>query len=54
MWIKRWTLIITAFYTNPRVRMAALTIYYLAILLGLILMYGRGNFSTPEFIYQGF
>jgi hypothetical protein len=28
--------------------------YYLAILLGLLLLYGRGDFSTPGFIYQGF
>ena len=28
--------------------------YYLAIILGLILVYGKGDFSTPSFIYQGF
>jgi hypothetical protein len=31
-----------------------LVLYYLGILVTLIIMYGRGNFSTPPFIYQGF
>jgi len=30
------------------------TIYYLLIIAGLIWLYGRGNFSPPQFIYQGF
>ncbi len=38
----------------PWVRFAALTLYYLGILWGLIAMYGRGDFSTPPFIYQNF
>jgi hypothetical protein len=38
----------------PWARTVALTLYYLAILLGLILLYGRGDFSSPPFIYQGF
>lgn len=50
----RWMHSITALYNNPGVRIAVLTIYYLAIILGLIVMYGRGDFSTPPFIYQGF
>ena len=36
------------------VRLAALIVYYLAILIILVLMYGRGNFNAPPFIYQGF
>jgi len=36
------------------VRTVTLTLYYLAILLGLILMYGKGDFSAPSFIYQAF
>jgi hypothetical protein len=36
------------------VRFVALTLYYLGILLGLIALYGKGNFSTPSFIYQNF
>ena len=39
---------------HPGVRLVALTLYYLAILLGLVLLYGRGDFSTPPFVYQGF
>jgi D-Ala-teichoic acid biosynthesis protein len=39
---------------DPRVRLVGLTLYYLAILLGLVLLYGRGDFSTPPFVYQGF
>ena len=39
---------------HPRVRPAVLTLYYLAIIAALIAMYGRGNFETPEFVYQEF
>jgi|HubBroStandDraft_1064217.scaffolds.fasta_scaffold148069_2 hypothetical protein len=39
---------------QPWVRAVVLTCYYTAIILGLILIYGRGNFTTPTFIYQGF
>jgi D-Ala-teichoic acid biosynthesis protein len=45
---------ITGAYAKPRVRVVVLTIYYLAILAGLILLYGKGDFSTPPFVYQGF
>jgi hypothetical protein len=41
-------------FTNPWVRGFLLTLYYLAIMAGLIYLYGKGNFSTPKFIYQGF
>lgn len=41
--------------TNGASRIRLLWIlYYLAILLGLVLLYGRGDFSTPGFIYQAF
>ncbi len=39
---------------NPVVKTILLTVGYLVIILILIIMYGRGNFSTPTFIYQGF
>lgn len=45
---------VAKFASNPWVRGAALTLYYLAILIGLIVLYGKGDFSTPSFIYQGF
>ena len=41
-------------FARPRVRFVALTIYYLGILVGLVALYGRGDFSTPSFIYQNF
>ncbi len=54
MWIKRLTNFFTTLYANPTWRVVFLTLYYLAIIAGLIIMYGRGNFTTPKFIYQGF
>ena len=54
MWIKRLTRFFTDVYNNPTGRVVLLTLYYLAIIAGLIIMYGKGNFSTPKFIYQGF
>jgi hypothetical protein len=41
-------------FAQPWVRFATLTIYYLAILVALVALYGQGNFSTPPFIYQNF
>jgi hypothetical protein len=40
--------------SHPRTKVTLLTLYYLAIIATLLLMYGRGNFQTPEFIYQDF
>ncbi len=54
MWIKLWIHSITTFCAKPWVKSLLLTLYYLAILIGLILLYGKGDFSTPPFIYQGF
>jgi hypothetical protein len=44
----------TALFTNPIVKVTALTIFSLAILLALIIMYGKGDFSVHPFVYQGF
>ena len=33
---------------------ALLFVYYLAILVSLLLIYGRGDFTTAPFVYQGF
>jgi hypothetical protein len=41
-------------FAQPWLRFAALTIYYLGILVALFALYGQGNFSTPPFIYQNF
>ena len=45
---------ITTVSTNNWVRVILLTIYYFAIIAGLIIMYGEGNFTPPDFVYQGF
>jgi hypothetical protein len=42
------------FESHPRTRLMLLTLYYLAIIAALILLYGRGDFSTPPFVYQEF
>lgn len=42
------------FPPGSRARSILLFVYYLAILIGLLLIYSRGNFDTPTFIYQGF
>ncbi len=52
--LERWTASITGLWTSPTVRIAALTLYYLAVLWSLIVLYGRGDFSTPSFVYQEF
>jgi hypothetical protein len=39
---------------HPQARLAFLTVYYLAVIAALILLYGRGDFSTPPFVYQDF
>ena len=39
---------------RPHLRLALLVLYYLAIIAGLLVLYGHGNFSTPPFVYQGF
>ena len=36
------------------VHRALLILYYLAVILILIVMYGRGDFRTPPFVYQNF
>jgi hypothetical protein len=45
---------VDALTTRPWVRLVAQTCYYLIIIAGLIAMYGKGDFSTPSFIYQNF
>jgi hypothetical protein len=42
------------FADRPALRHVALFVYYTAIVFILILMYGRGDFSTPPFVYQEF
>jgi hypothetical protein len=47
------TSIIAAFRSPPG-RVALLAAYYIAILLLLILLYGKGDFGATDFVYQGF
>ena len=42
------------FFEKPAVRQTLLVLYYLGIIGGLIYLYGRGDFSAPPFVYQGF
>jgi hypothetical protein len=39
---------------HPALQRVLLILYYLAVILTLIAMYGRGDFKTPPFVYQGF
>jgi hypothetical protein len=43
-----------SFLERPAVRQTLLVLYYLGIIGGLIWLYGRGDFSAPPFVYQGF
>lgn len=39
---------------HPRWVSVIMVLYYLVIIVALVLMYGRGDFSTPPFVYQEF
>jgi hypothetical protein len=39
---------------HPTLHRVLLILYYLAVILALIAIYGRGDFRTPPFLYQGF
>jgi hypothetical protein len=39
---------------QPTLYRVLLIVYYVAVILALIAMYGRGDFRTPPFVYQGF
>ena len=52
--IRRLMAFFTVAYRNPWGHAFLLTLYYLAIIAGLVIMYGRGDFVPHEFIYQGF
>ena len=51
---KRWMPFITTVSNNQHVRRIALVLCYLAILIALIVMYGKGDYSAPSFVYQNF
>ena len=52
--IRRWTHFSTARWVRSPPRSGVLAMYYLLILLGLIYLYGSGDFTAPAFVYQGF
>jgi hypothetical protein len=39
---------------HPRLHRVLLILYYVCVILALIAIYGRGDFRTPPFVYQGF
>jgi hypothetical protein len=52
--IKKYHDLLSKWSARPKVRFVSLTVYYLAILAALVVLYGQGDFSTPPFIYQNF
>ena len=52
--IRRLTGYFTELYRSRWGRVLLLSLYYLAIIAGLVVLYGRGDFVPHEFIYQGF
>jgi hypothetical protein len=52
--VHEYPALLRKWFTRPGVRFTLLTIYYLGILVALVVFYGRGNFSTPPFVYQNF
>ena len=52
--ISKYNLLLGEWFAQPRVRFVALLFYYLGILVGLVALCGKGDFSTPTFIYQNF
>ena len=51
---RRWMPLFTTRFASPWWRRVALTVYYLAVLLVLAALHGKGAFVTPGFIYQAF
>jgi hypothetical protein len=52
--VTKYHALLSNWVAKPGVRFVTLTIYYLAILVALVALYGQGDFSTPPFIYQNF
>jgi len=53
-WIASITTISTEIAARPTLAFILLTVFYLSVLAGLVVLYGRGDFSTPRFVYQDF
>ena len=41
-------------WSHDLVRLSLLTLYFLAIIVALIVLYGGTTYTPPPFIYQGF
>jgi hypothetical protein len=54
MSINGWIRSITASFHSPWVRLVLLTVYYGLIIAAMIVLYGKGDLSSSEFVYQGF
>jgi hypothetical protein len=56
--IRRSIASITALWTEPgrapALRIVLLTAFYFAVFAGLVVLYGRGHFRAPRFVYQDF
>jgi|GEM_PF-524023 hypothetical protein len=48
-----WTLT-CRLWSHDLVRLPALTLYFLAVIAALIVLYGGATYTPPPFIYQGF
>jgi hypothetical protein len=46
--------VLTWMEVHPKTRTVLLMLYYLGVIAGLVALYGRGDFSTPAFVYQEF
>jgi hypothetical protein len=54
MWIKRSMRSFTEACRSPWGRVILLSAYYTGIIVVLILLYGKGELTPTNFIYQGF
>lgn len=52
--IKRLMRSITNLSSEPRLQRFALTVYYVAILVGVLFLSTHGSFTAAPFVYQGF
>jgi hypothetical protein len=54
MMVRGWYPALLSVRSNPWVRGVLLTLYYVAILAGLLFLYGKRHFETTPFVYQDF
>jgi len=54
MWINGLIKSIMGSFRSPLGRILLLTAYYVLIVAALVALYGKGDFSSAGFVYQGF